>query len=237
MTEALVVLPGFMADARAFLPQLVHLAANRSIMLILPTQGETVEQIAIAAQRSGLPDKFALLGHGLGGQVAMEILRRQPGSVTRMVLIAADPLPEPPQIAAAREGQVVAAKSGRLAEAMAREIPLAALADTEWRDDVMALVQDMAAGLGPDQFQRQSRALQRRPDQQKTLRNVKVPALILQGEADTILPTRRAEFLAGLMPFGRVEIVRDAGHLPQLEQPEAVSKMLSDFFAGPLLLR
>jgi hypothetical protein len=38
----------------------------------------------------------------------------------------------------------------------------------------MALVQDMAENLGPDQFRRQLRVLQRRPDQQKTLRKVKM---------------------------------------------------------------
>ena len=237
MLEPLVVLPGFMADARSFLPQLVHLAVDRAIILILPTAETTVELLAQAAQSRALPDRFALLGHGLGGQVAMEILRRHPTNVSRIALIATDPLPEPPQTAALREVQVVAAKSGRLAEAMAHEIPASALAATEWRDDVLALVQDMAAGLGPDQFQRQSRALQRRPDQAKTLRKCKVPVLVLAGEADTIVPVRRAEFLAGLIPMGRLVIIADAGHLPQLEQPEAVSKALTEFFAGPLLLR
>lgn len=236
MIETLVVIPGFMADARAFLPQLVHLGKTRPILLVLPTTGDTVEQIALAAQ-SALPEKFALLGHGLGGQVAMEILRRQPGSVTRMALIATDPLPETPQTAALRETQVVAAKAGKLAEAMAHEIPQAALADTEWREDVLALMQDMAAGLGPDQFQRQSRALQRRPDQAKTLRKCLVPVLILAGAADTLVPVRRAEFLGGLIAKSRLQIIDNAGHLPQLEQPEAVTKALTDFFAGPLLLR
>ncbi len=235
--EPLVVIPGFMADARAFLPQLVHLATDRVILLILPSSADSVEKIAEAAQDNALPDKFALLGHGLGGQVALEILRRQPNSVTRMALIATDPLPEAPQTAAARERQVVAAKSGKLAEAMAHEIPKTALADTEWRADVLALVQDMAAGLGADQFQRQSRALQRRPDQAKTFRTCKVPVLILAGEADKLIPVRRAEFLAGLIPKGRLQIIPNAGHLPQLEQPESVSKALSDFFVGPLLLR
>lgn len=236
VTDPLVVIPGFMADARSFLPQLVQLGASRLIVLILPTQGESVEQISKAALPM-LPPKFALLGHGLGGAVAIDILRRMPNAVARIALIATDPLTEPPQTAAAREIQVVAAKSGKLAEAMTHEIPLTALAETQWREDVMALVQDMAAGLGPDQFQRQSRALQRRPDQQKTLRSSKVPALILAGAADTIVPVRRAEFLAGLMPSGRLRVIEAAGHLPQLEQPEAVSKVLAEFLAGPLLLR
>ena len=120
---------------------------------------------------------------------------------------------------------------------MAGEFPATALADTEWQGEVLALVQDMAAGLGPETFVRQTRALQRRPDQQKTLRKVRTPALILAGEADSLVPVRRQEFMAGLMPFGRLQVIAGAGHLPQLEQPEAVSAALRDFLAGPMLLR
>jgi pimeloyl-ACP methyl ester carboxylesterase len=239
LTEPLVVILGFMADTRSFLPQLVFLGRTRPLILLSPGTADTVEQLATQSA-SLLPPAFALLGHGLGGNVAIEILRRQPDAVSRIALIATDPLPEPATIAAAREAQVVAAKSGRLAEAMLQAQPATALADTEWRDDVLALVQDMAAGLGPDQFQRQSRTLQRRPDQQKTLRKAAMPALVLCGEADTIVPRRRAEFMAGMMPQGCLEIIPDAGHLPQLEQPEAVSRALETFFDGrlpPLLLR
>ncbi len=235
MTDPLVILPGFLCDARAFLPQIVHLGGDRQVTVILP-QGDTVEQMSLNAIRD-LPRRFALLGHGLGGDVAIDILRRLPQAVTRIALISTDPLAEPPAIAAARETRLVTARAGRLAEAVATEYPTAALADTEWQAEVLALVLDMAAGLGLETYVQQTRALQRRPDQQKTLRKVKTPALILAGESDTLVPVRRQEFLAGLMPFGRVQVVADAGHLPQLEQPEIVSEALRDFLAGPMLLR
>jgi pimeloyl-ACP methyl ester carboxylesterase len=237
--EPLVIIPGFMSDARSFMPQIVALGAKRPIIVLPASLAETVEQHGINAARH-LPTRFALLGHGLGGNIAIEILRRMPKAVTRIALIATDPLPEPPQIAAAREVQVVAARSGKLAEAVARETPEAALVDSTRRADVLDLLQDMAAGLGPDQFQRQSRALQRRPDQQKALRMAGIPALILAGAADPIISLRRAEFLAGLMPKGYLEIIENAGHLPQLERPEAVTQALDIFFSGrlpPLLLR
>ncbi|MFZ1338044.1 MAG: alpha/beta hydrolase, partial [Paracoccaceae bacterium] len=91
--DPLVILPGFLSDARGFLPQIVHLGADRQVTVILP-QGETVEQMSLAAIRD-LPRRFALLGHGLGGDVAIDILRRLPEAVTRIALIATDPLAEP----------------------------------------------------------------------------------------------------------------------------------------------
>lgn len=236
MTDPLVVLPGFMADARAFMPQIVDLGADRPVTVILPNGAETVEQISLATLPA-LPPRFALLGHGLGGEVAIDILRRLPDRVSRIALISTDPLAEPPAVAASREARLVAARAGRLAEALAGELPPGALADMPWRDEVLALVADMGLRLGLASYVRQTRALQRRPDQQKTLRKLRIPALVLAGAADRLVPVRRQEFLAGLMPMARLEVVHEAGHLPQLEQPEAVTAALRAFLAGPLVLR
>lgn len=236
MHEPVVLIPGLMADARLFLPQLVGLGALRAMQVTLVTQGDTVEAMS-ARVLAQAPERFALVGQGLGGDVALDVVRRAPDRVTRVVLIATDPLAEAPQAAAAREARIVAARSGRLAEAMLEEVPKGALADTPWRDEVLALVRDMALSLGEGVFLRQSRALQRRPDQQKTMRRVKFPALVLAGAEDRLVPVRRQEFTAGLMPFATLQLIDGAGHLPTLEQPEAVSAALEAFLNGPMLLR
>lgn len=239
MNEPVVLIPGFMADARVFMPQIVKLGASHQVIILAPSMFDTVERAAIDAAPN-LPARFAVIGHGLGGNIAIELLRRRPEAISRVALIATDPLPEPPQLAAEQEALLVAAKTGHMADCIAQMIPETALCDAPWRDEVLALVQDMAATLGPDQFQRQLRAMQRRPDQQKTLRKANVPTLILAGEADSIVPRRRAEFLAGMMPQGCLELIAEAGHLPQLEQPEAVTKALETFLSGrlpPLMLR
>ena len=233
MSEALVLIPGFMADARSFMPQLARLGADRPVILVGPGLGDSLEKIT-ADIAPHLPPRFAVVAHGLGGNIAIEILRKRPEAVTRVALIATDPLPETPQLAAEQEALLVAAKTGHLNACMQQMLPLAALHDAPWREEVMALVMDMAETLGPDQFQRHLRVLQRRPDQQKTLRKVHVPTMIIAGESDTLIPRRRAEFLAAMMPQGCLEIIAEAGHLPQLEQPEAVTKALETFLAGRL---
>lgn len=236
MREPLVMIPGLMADARLFLPQMVRLGAGRACHVCLPAQGDTVEGLSEEVL-AGLPEKFALLGHGLGGDVALDIVRRAPERVTRIALMATDPLSEAPQVAVERETRMVMAKAGRLVDAIRQEIPQACLADSPWRDEIMALVQDMALGLGEGVFLRQSRALQRRPDQQKTMRRIKLPALVIAGRVDTLVPLRRQEFTANLMPFGKLVIIEDAGHLATLEQPEAVSTAIESFLDGPMMLR
>lgn len=233
MSEPVVLIPGFMADARSFMPQIARLGADRPVVLLTPGLGDTVEKIA-ADIAPHLPPRFALVAHGLGGNIAIEILRKRPEAVARIALIATDPIPETPQRAAEQEALLVAAKTGHLQACMAQMLPLAALHEAPWRDEVMALVMDMAETLGPDQFQRHLRVLQRRPDQQKTLRKANVPTMIIAGENDTLVPRRRAEFLAAMMPQGCLEMIAEAGHLPQLEQPEAVTQVLETFLSGRL---
>lgn len=233
LSEPLVLIPGFMADARSFMPQIAVLGASRPIILLTTGLADSIERI-VADAGPMLPHRFAILGHGLGGNVAIEIVRRHPQAVSRIALIATDPLPEPPSLAAEQEALLVAAKTGHMADCIGQMLPATALHDAPWRDEVLALVQDMAATLGVEQFQRQLRVMQRRPDQQKILRKANVPTLILAGEADILVPRRRAEFLAGMMPQGCLEVIAEAGHLPQLEQPEAVTKALQTFLAGKL---
>lgn len=231
--EPLVLIPGFMADARSFMPQLARLGADRPVVLLTPGLGESVEKIA-ADLAPHLPPRFALVAHGLGGNVAVEILRKRPEAVTRVALIATDPIPVTPQRAVELEALLIAAKTGHLRACMNQMLPSTALHDAPWRDEVMALVMDMAENLGTIQFQRHLRVLQRRPDQQKTLRKVHVPAMVIAGESDTLVPRRRAELIAAMMPQGCLELIAEAGHLPQLEQPEAVTKALQTFLAGRL---
>ena len=234
MREPLVFLPGLMADARMFLPQIVMLGPLWSAQVILQVQGETVEEMSAQVLEQA-PAQFSLIGQGLGGAVALDVLRRAAERVVRVVLISTPPLAEQPQAAAAREARIVAARSGRLHEALSSEVPEAALADTPWQADVLAVLRDMGMALGEAVFVRQSRALQRRPDQQKTMRRVKAPVLVMGGAADTLIAVRRQEFTAGLVPYGRMVVVEGAGHVPSLEQPDLVAEILAAFLSEPLL--
>lgn len=235
MKEPILFLPGLMQDARAFLPQMVALGTGRGVQ-VFTGDADTVEKLSEAALAVA-PQRFCVVGHGLGGNVALDILRRAPERLARLVLIATDPLSEPPQIAAAREARMVAARAGRLKQAIAEDVPEAALADTPDREALQLLLRDMAYGLGEGVYLRQCRALQRRPDQQKTLRRAEVPTLFIAGAMDSVVPLRRQEFARDLMPRSVLKVLADCGHLPMLESPEAVSAAIEAFLADPMILR
>ncbi|WP_299045431.1 alpha/beta fold hydrolase [uncultured Tateyamaria sp.] len=236
MAEPLVFLPGMMCDARLFGPQIAELSAEYSVMVSPVTRGERIEEIA-SGLLDELPQRFALAGLSMGGIVAMEILRRAPDRITRLALMDTNPLAETPQVAAAREPQIVKARTGRMAEVMRDEMKPNYLAPGPYRNEILDLVMDMADALGPDVFVRQSRALQRRRDQQGTLRKCKVPTLVLCGAHDELCPVKRHTFMAELIPGAELKVVEDAGHLPTLESPAETTQALRDWLKQPLILR
>ena len=236
MSEPLVFLPGMMCDAQLFAAQIASFSADRTVAVAPITRGETVEDIA-AHILDQLPAHFALAGLSMGGIVAMEILRRAPERITRLALMDTNPLAETPQMAAGREPQIVAAKAGRLHDVMRDEMKPKYLAPGPGQEAVLDLVMQMADTLGPEVFVRQSRALQRRPDQQATLRKCRVQTLVLCGAHDTLCPVKRHEFMAELIPHATLVVIDGAGHLPPLEQPDATTQALRDWMAQPYVLR
>tara|TARA_B110000208_G_scaffold186090_2_gene242168 strand:- start:46 stop:756 length:711 start_codon:yes stop_codon:yes gene_type:complete len=236
MTEPLVFLPGMMCDARLFGPQIAELSADHCVTIAPVTQGERIEEIA-SGLLDQLPARFALAGLSMGGIVAMELLRRAPDRITRIALMDTNPLAETPPVAAAREPQIVGVRTGRLEQVMREEMKPHYLAPGLHRGEVLDLVMEMALTLGPEVFVRQSRALQRRRDQQGTLLKCKVPTLVLCGAHDVLCPVKRHTFMAELIPYARLVVLENAGHLPTLEAPAETTQALRDWMKQPLILQ
>lgn len=236
MAEALVLLPDVMCDARLWGPQIADLSREMAVMVAPITGGERVEEVA-SGLLDVLPRRFALAGAGLGGAIAMELQRRAPDRVARLMLICASPLGETPAQAAALDPLLIKARAGRLLDATRALIPAEALYNGPFRAEIQAILDDMALGLGPDILTRQVRLMQRRRDQQSALRKIRVPTTILCGEDDAHHPVKRQQFLAELIPGARLEVLGEAGRLPMLERPEAVADAIRAWMAEPLLLR
>ena len=68
---------------------------------------------------------------------------------------------------------------------------------------------------------------------------VALPTLIAWGEQDRWIPVDRARRLAGLIPGARLELIKAAGHLVQLDQPVALAttlhRWLGDIARAPMV--
>jgi pimeloyl-ACP methyl ester carboxylesterase len=209
-----------MCDARLFAPQIEALSQTRAVQVGCLAGHDSIREMANAVLATA-PPVFALAGLSLGAIVAMEVIRKAPDRVTRLALIATDPLSDTPDMAGAREPMMARARAGRLDDVLREFLPAACLAPGPGRAAIQDLFASMGRDAGADQFVAQSRALQRRPDQQGTLRRVRVPALVMGGAHDVMCPPRRHEFMAELIPDARLTILPEAGHMLTLEAPDA----------------
>ncbi len=228
MKEPLLLLPGMMCDARLYGPQIEAFSHDRAILTAPQNDHDTVAQLAQDILANA-PPSFALAGLSMGGIVAMEVYRQAPKRVTRLALLDTNPKAEVKAVAKNREPQIAKVRAGQLRAVMRDEMKPNYLTDGPRMGQILDLCMAMADALGPEVFVNQSRALQSRPDQQDTLRQVNVPTLILCGEDDALCPIHRHALMHELIPGSTFKIVQNAGHLPTLEQPDITNEALAQW--------
>lgn len=64
------------------------------------------------------------------------------------------------------------------------------------------------------------------------LHNIAVPTLILWGAEDRFFPLPVAHDLHRMIPHSVLEVIPEAGHLPQWEQPDLVNRILLEFLSA-----
>ena len=66
-------------------------------------------------------------------------------------------------------------------------------------------------------------------DRRSALAQIAAPTLLVAGEHDRVAPPAALECLTHALPGARSVTLPGAGHLPQLEQPDAFDELLIDF--------
>lgn len=166
--------------------------------------GELIDSVADA--------RVAVAGHSFGGWVGAWLSVQRPERVASLVLQA--PLGFG-TLTAARPG----ASSGELlARTYAR--PERRVLETR-SDDVLAQNRAMAARYG--------RAVTLDADLIRRLPSIAVPTLIIHGSEDGIVQRSGLEWLVDMLPSSRLEVVADAAHHIESDQPETYAALVSDF--------
>lgn len=75
-------------------------------------------------------------------------------------------------------------------------------------------------------------AMASRPDSVPLLPSIRCPTLVMVGEQDQPTPVSDARLMSDRIPGARLEIIPDAGHLPNLEQPERFNQALWRFLSS-----
>ncbi len=72
-------------------------------------------------------------------------------------------------------------------------------------------------------------AMKNRPDYSSILPYLNLPTLIIHGKDDVLASVAESEKMAQMIPESRLEVISDAGHMVNMEQPESFNSILSDF--------
>ncbi len=218
----LLMISGHLCDDRVFRDVTRRVACGGGSRVALPPDAATVDEMAEELVGAA-PERFAVVGFGLGGVIAMAMVAHWPERLCGAALIASDPHAAHPQEIAYREHLVEAAQiagpsayvDALLANAFLHRPSVAARIGPELRD--MALV------AAEDRLAREARALSRRPDRIEALTTYAEPVEAIVGGRDKVYPPPLSEAIAGAAPRGRFSQIGDAGHMAPLESSESVA--------------
>ena len=222
------MVPGMMCDERIFSPQIEELSKNLEVTVADISSFPTVRELASDLLKKA-PKSFSLLGHSMGGIVAMEIYSQEPNRIEKLILMDTNPKAELDEVKLKREPQIKDVREGKLLEVMRDEMKPNYLAESENKSSVLDVCMDMALSLGPDVFINQSRALQKRADQLNTIQSINIPVLIICGSEDKLCTVERHEMMHNMISDSDLKIINNAGHMPTLEQPRETTEVLKEW--------
>ncbi len=223
-----VMIPGMMCDERIFAHQIEELGTDTEVYIADISKYSSIQELASDVLENS-PPKFFLVGHSMGGIVAMEMCSQEPDRIEKLVIMDSNPKPELEETKLKREPQIKNVISGNLAQVMKEEMKPNYLADSYKQKDILNTCMEMALTLGPEVFVRQSRALQDRDDQQSTLKDLNIPVLIMCGAEDKLCSLERHELMHNIINDSKLEVVMDAGHMPTLEQPQKTTEVIKSW--------
>lgn len=179
-------------------------------------------------------DEAVFVGLSMGGYLAFRIWDLFPERVAGLVLADTRPQADD-QAGKARRAQLAARVraegSGVLVESFVPALlgPDTRAGDSEERRAIAEWVERWVRDADPEGVARALEAMAARPDSQRLLGEIEVPTLVLVGEDDTLTPPADARAMAEAIPDAELLVLPGAGHLANLERPEAFNTALLGF--------
>ena len=237
----LVLLHGFPLDSRIWREQVA--ALSDGFRVIAPDlrgfgqstseQPFTLESLAddvhaLLADLDALP--CVLGGLSMGGYVALGYAKKYPSDLLGLALIDTKAEADTAEGKAGREKMIELARSHGAAAVADQMMPkmLAADAATS-RPQVKRELDAIMKAQAPLTIQHALTAMRDRPDFVANLPSFTVPALVVVGEHDAITPPAGAEKMSKALHNSTYVVIRGAGHMSPMEQPQQVTDALRRF--------
>ncbi len=241
----LLFVHGWMGSSSVWREQIPYLAKNNRVVTFdLTGYGQSsrpdgltytpevwLDDIDILIEHLKL-DQPTLVGWSMGGAIGIVYSVTRPDALSKLVLVASTPLlvapPDvfeaaiPPeaaqQLLGAMQGDFSAGARG-FVEMMLPEPDSEAL-----KDELHAITQQTTAPIALESVGSAGTA-----DLRPMLDQVKIPTLIMHGEADAVCSPKAAECLAEMIPDTQMQIFPGKGHVPFLTDSQAFNERLAAF--------
>ena len=190
------------------------------------------DTVADALRALGIP-RCTLVGHSMGGYVALAFCERHPDMLNGVVLLSSTPNADTPEKSENRRREIALVKAGKK-DALARVAPEAGFAEdnrTRMKDYIEDLTEQVAV-TEDEGIVALLNGMIARKDQNEMLRASKVPQLFILGRKDNYIPVEAAEKMVKEHPQARVVWLENSGHMGFLEEPETTARAILDFVNG-----
>ncbi len=195
----------------------------------LPPRQPTLDDYADAVagvMDAARVDRAAIAGLSMGGYVAFAFWRRHRARVAGLALVDTRAEADAPEAAENRR---------RLAETV-RAHGVEALLKTppKWLRDGSPrwpALKEIIRAQRPEAVAQASVAMAGRPDSTADLASIDVPTAVIVGEADAITTLAHARTMADGIAHASLAVLPDAGHIANLEAPEAFDRAIRSWLA------
>lgn len=237
----IVLIHAFPLDATLWRPQVERVpAAWQPFTPDLPGFGasslppaRTMEEMARgvlnALDEQGIT-RAVIGGMSMGAYVTFALYRLAPERFSGMILADTRATADNEQ---QREGRrrMIATVMEKGPRAIADEMLPKLLGETSQRlrPELSSRVRDMIERNSGDAIAGALEAMMSRPDSRSLLNGISVPTLVLCGDEDTLTPLSDSEALHASIRGSRLAVVRGAGHLSSIEDPDQFSSFLNSF--------
>ena len=173
---------------------------------------------------------FVLAGLSMGGQIALEMFRQAPERIDALLLadtFAGLDSPERRQLRFASADRLE--RDGMEAYAREELTKMITPANAERSPDVAAHVMRMMTSTPPSGAAAALRGRAQRMDYVPVLGRIRVPTMIVVGGEDVYTPVALAEQLHQGISGSQLAIIEGAGHMPNLERPNAFNQVLGSW--------
>lgn len=238
MSDALLLIHGWPLDARMWKPQVDVFARQVSVTAPnLPGFGgseltgrpemtmEHAAETCIAQLNELGAARAVVCGLSMGGYVGLEFWRRHPDRVAGLVLANTKAGADDEAGRERRRGLAERLRAEGNAFLVENPPPLLSeQASEELWAEVKANIADQPA----EAIAAASLGMAERPDSTGDLPGITVPTLVISSTGDTLIPAEATRPMAEAIPGALYEEIEVAGHLSNLEAPEAFNRLLED---------